>query len=99
MKHQRHFESASEAALREATQIRTLIADLDRVVQILACDIATEEECAGVTDRSDAAYPALARTLTARRDNLAGTIAALEQRLVTVNAAAARNWRELAGLG
>jgi hypothetical protein len=70
MKHQRHFENANETALREAVQIRILIADLDRVVQIINCNIAAEKEQARVSDRSDAAYPMLARTLSARRDNL-----------------------------
>jgi hypothetical protein len=80
MKHQRHFD-ASDVALKQATQIRTLIADLDRLVRILNSDIATEEERAGVADRSEAAYPMLARTLATRRNNLRGTVAALEQRL------------------
>jgi hypothetical protein len=66
MKHQRHFD-ASEAALREAEQIRKVILDLDRLVQILNCNIATEEERVRVFDRSDHAYPILARTLAARR--------------------------------
>jgi hypothetical protein len=81
MKHQRQFERASDVALREAEQIRTLIVNLERTVGILNCDIATEEECAGVSDRADAAYPILARTLAARRDNLKDTIAALEKRV------------------
>jgi hypothetical protein len=80
MKHQRHY-GASLAALKEAEQIRKLIADLDRLLQIITCDIATEEERARVSDRSDAAYPILARVLAARRDNLRDTITALEQRL------------------
>jgi hypothetical protein len=71
----------SENVRREVAQIRTLIVDLDRVVQILASDIATEEERSRVFDRSDPAYSILARTLAARRDNLKITIAALEQRL------------------
>ena len=85
MKHQRHY-GASLAALKEAEQIKKLIADLDRLVQIIACDIATEEERARVSDRSDAAYPILARVLAARRDNLRGTIAALEKRLANLPA-------------
>ena len=83
MKHQRHFD-AGAAALREAEQIRTLIADLDRVVLNLDCDVAAEEERAGVADRSEAAYPILARTLATRRDNLRDTIVALEQRLANL---------------
>jgi len=79
MKHQRHFGTATPA--REALQTRTLIADINRVVQILEGDIAAEEEQAHIFDRSRTEYPMLARTLGARRDNLMGTISALEQRL------------------
>jgi hypothetical protein len=84
MKHQRHFGSATPA--REALQTRVLIADITRVVQILNGDIAAEEEQARAFDRSRFDYPILARTLTARRDNLLGTIAALQQRLVNLPA-------------
>jgi hypothetical protein len=80
MKHQRHFDT-SEAAQREAVLIWKMIVDLDRFVQLLNCDIATEEEPARISDRSDAAYPILARMLAARRDNLRDTITVLEQRL------------------
>jgi hypothetical protein len=74
MKSQHHFEIQCEIEPREAAQIRTLIADLDRIVQVLTCDIATEEERTRVFDRSDAMYAILARTLAARRDNLRGTM-------------------------
>src|SRR3981081_989494 len=84
MKSQHHFEIQCEIEPREAAQIRTLIADLDLIVQVLNCDIATEEERTRVFDRSDAMYAILARTLAARRDNLRDTIAALEQRLATI---------------
>jgi hypothetical protein len=80
MKHQRHFDTR-EAAYREAIQIWKMIVDLDRSVRLLNCDISTEEERARIFDRSDAAYPMLARMLAARRDNLRDTITALEQRL------------------
>jgi len=80
MKHQRHFDT-SEVVQREAVKIRKMIVDLDRTVQLLNCDIGTEEERARISDRSDAAYPILARVLAARRDNLWETITALEQRL------------------
>ena len=79
----KHGRIGDESALRAASQIRTLISDLDRIVEILNCDIATEEEHARVSDRSDVTYPLLARTLAARRDNLRDTIAVLEQRLST----------------
>jgi septation ring formation regulator EzrA len=81
MKTQRHFEIESEKARREATQIRTMLVDINRIVEILASDIATEEEGSQIFDRSDPAYSILARTLATRRNNLKVTIAALEQRL------------------
>jgi septation ring formation regulator EzrA len=86
MKHQRHFERASDVAIREAAQINTMISDIDRLVRLLDCDITTEEERARISDRSEPAYPILARTLAARRDNLRDTIAALERRLTTIKA-------------
>jgi hypothetical protein len=86
MKHQRYFDRTSDVALRETVQISTMISDLDRCVRLLDCDIAAEEEHARISDRSDAAYPILARTLEARRDNLRDTIAALEQHLTTIKA-------------
>ena len=94
MKHQRHFGSATPA--RDALQTRLLIADINRVVQILNGDIAAEEEQARIFDRSRVDYPILARTLVARRDNLLGTIAALEQRLVNLPAVQAELVPELA---
>jgi hypothetical protein len=81
MRRQRHFDIASATALREAAVIRNMMVDLNRTVCLLGCDIATEEERARISDRFNSAYPILARTLAARRDNLRDTIAALEQRL------------------
>jgi hypothetical protein len=94
MKHQRHFGSATPA--REALQTRVLIADITRILQILDGDIAAEEEQARIFDRSRVDYPILARTLAARRDNLLGTIAALQQRLVYLPADQAELVPELA---
>ena len=51
MKHQRHLGSSSGAALQEAVQIRTLTLDLNRIVRIIDCDIAAEEEHARLFDR------------------------------------------------
>jgi hypothetical protein len=81
MKHQYHFGSRDDAALNETAKLKALISDLDRVVRILDSHISTEEERAGVSDPFSAAYPILARVMTARRDNLKETIAALERRL------------------
>jgi hypothetical protein len=82
----KHGRIGDENAMREAPQIRTLISDLDRIVQILNCDIATEEERVRVFDRSDVTYPLFAITLAARRDNLSGTLVVFEQRLATIKA-------------
>jgi hypothetical protein len=87
MKHARHFENVSRTSVREAECIGTMIADMRRVVQILDCDVQTEEKRSRVFDRSDAHYPILARTLAARRDNLKATIAALEARLSSIGPA------------
>src|SRR3979490_3379015 len=99
MNMQRHF---GIAALREDATIRTLMDDLDPTIQVLECDIATEEERAGIFDRSDAKYPMLARTLGTRRYNLKATIAALAQRLATINdkarqAIATAAWEQFTG--
>jgi hypothetical protein len=70
----------------EASRIVALISNLDRHAQLLDQDIAAEEERVQVFDRSHPAYPTLARTLTARRDNLSASIAALEKRLASFQA-------------
>jgi hypothetical protein len=77
MKHKRHLDQDNQS--REA--LKTLVSDIQRVVQILTSDIAVEEEKAGVFSLSEAEYPMLARTLVARRDNLQETVAALRKRL------------------
>ena len=78
MRHQQRFGTDGEAA---AAQIRTLIDSISRNVQSLNYDIEAEEERTGCWDRRDPAYSVLARSLTVRRDNLAATIAALQERL------------------
>jgi hypothetical protein len=65
-------------------RISALISDIDRHVRILDCDIAAEEERARVFNPFDTAYPILARTLAARRDNLKETIGALEKQLASL---------------
>jgi BMFP domain-containing protein YqiC len=87
MKHARHFENVVRISVREADCIGTMISDMRRVVHVLDCDVRTEEERSRIFDRSDAHYPILARTLSARRDNLKTTIAALEARLSSIDAA------------
>jgi septation ring formation regulator EzrA len=78
MKRNRQLASVNE--LQEATQTMALIADLSRIVDILNVDIASSEQEAKVSDLARPEYPALTRTLRARRDNLLETISALRKR-------------------
>jgi hypothetical protein len=80
MKHKRQFE-INRTVAREAATIGAMIADMRRAVELLDCDVGTEEERIQIKDRADAQYPMLARHLAARRDNLKVTIATLEARL------------------
>jgi hypothetical protein len=82
MKQRVHRGSKTQSA-QEAALITTMISDLDRIVQLLDCDIAFEEERSRVSDRCDPAYPILARTLSVRRDNLKITIGTLKKRLAS----------------
>jgi hypothetical protein len=59
-------------------QIATFIGSLSRSVDLLTADIEHEEARAGVRDLADPTYPALARSLRARRENIGATIAMLE---------------------
>jgi len=85
-----HSGNAQETELKQAALIQQMMDDLGRTVQILSIHISTEEERVRVFDRSDPAYPVLAKTLMARRDNLLVTIADLRQRLSAVSATAAQ---------
>lgn len=88
VKRQRRFGTQAEAAAIAAAQIRELIDKIGRSVQSLNYDIETEEERTGCRDSHDPAYSVLARNMAARRDNLAGTIAALQRRLADAEAVA-----------
>ena len=80
MNHPRHFDTRA-ASQREAALICKMLGELDRGVQLLNADIFAEELRVRIFDRSDTAYPVLARMLATRRDNLKDTITALERRL------------------
>ena len=82
-----HSGIAQETVLRQAEVIQRMMGDLERTVQILSIHISTEEERVRIFDRSEPAYPILARTLIARRDNLVVTLAALGKRLHAITAA------------
>jgi len=82
-----HSGIAQETVLRQTEVIQRMMGDLERTVQILSIHISTEEERVRIFDRSEPAYPILARTLIARRDNLVVTLAALGKRLHAINSA------------
>ena len=85
-----HSGIARDTELKQAALIQRMIDELEGTVQILNIHISTEEERVRVFDRSDPAYPILARTLISRRDNLLVTIGSLGQRLPAVGAATAQ---------
>jgi hypothetical protein len=72
------LETLRQAVAANRLRIATLISNLSRTVDLLTGDIEREEERAEVRDVSDPTYPALARSLRERRDNLRVTIGALE---------------------
>lgn len=80
VRHQHRFGTDGEVA---AAQISALIESISRNVQSLNYDIESEERFTRCSDCRDPAYSTLARNLSARRDNLVATIAALQRRLDT----------------
>jgi hypothetical protein len=81
MNMQSQFKTTDEIAVGEVGVISKMLADLVRTIELIESDIAAEEGRTGISDRSDAKYPILARTLIERRDNLKVTVAFLERRL------------------
>jgi hypothetical protein len=76
------------------TQLHALISDLKWRIQLLDADVQEEERKAGVSDPANHAYPILAQTLRARRDNLLATITTLQKQLETV--ATSADWSRAA---
>ena len=74
--------------LRATMKLRALVADLQMRIEVLDTDIHNEEQRTGVFDVDNVAYPILARTLRARRDNLLATIRVLESHLAEADMAA-----------
>jgi prefoldin subunit 5 len=66
---------------RAARQITAMVADMERVVAMLGEDIAATEARAEVYDKTDVAYPPLAKALWDRQNNLKRTVAELQRRL------------------
>jgi hypothetical protein len=72
------IETLRGTAAANKLQIATLIESFLRSVELFTVDIEHEEVRAGVRALSDTAYPVLARSLRARRDNIGATVAMLE---------------------
>jgi hypothetical protein len=70
-------ETLRETAAVNRLQVVTLIGSLSHAMVLLTADIEHEEAHAGVRDPADPAYPILAKSLRARRDNIRSTIASL----------------------
>jgi hypothetical protein len=66
---------------REAAQIRSMISDLERIVNTIGQSIQAELKGARIRDHSHVGFPMSARALVARRENLEATIAVLAERL------------------
>jgi hypothetical protein len=81
------FETRSNDP-RTIMKLQVLIADLRRQVLLLESDIHDEQTRSGIFDVANIAYPTLARTLRARRDNLLVTITLLEGQLAATEIAA-----------
>jgi hypothetical protein len=82
VRHQPRFGTESESA----AQIRRLIDSMSRSMQSLDYDIEAEEHRTRCRDCRDPDYSDVARRLTARRDNMAATIAALKKRVADAEA-------------
>jgi hypothetical protein len=82
-----HF-STQLNGLRTTMKLRALVADLHSQVHFLDQGIHDEERRTGMFDVADFAYPILARTLRARRDNLLATIRVLESHMAETGIAA-----------
>ena len=71
----------AEMARRDALRLRAMIAEIEHSIMALERGIAAEQELAGVDDPCSPAYPAAARAMEARLENLRITRRALAVRL------------------
>ncbi|MGH6739932.1 MAG: hypothetical protein ACREDY_13035, partial [Bradyrhizobium sp.] len=72
---------AIQTRWREAAQIRSMIASLNREVATLDVDIAAELATSRVRDPRHYAYPTTAKAMDLRKQNLSATISSLSRRL------------------
>ncbi len=76
--HIANLSRKNNAGNRPDARLHKMIADMRRFVSHLESEIAMEEDRAKVHDEGNFAYPIVAKTMRARRDNLNLTIAALD---------------------
>ena len=88
------MQSTSRFEAIASLQLHALISDLRWRIQLLDADILEEERKAGVSNATDLAYPMLALTLRARRNNLAATVTTLQKQLDAI--APATDWSHAA---
>jgi hypothetical protein len=81
MRKQKEIENNRMAAVR----IRSMIAALERTVSSLNGSIDAVLKGSPIQDPSNFAYPLAARAMSARRDNIQGTIAVLSGQLAKVD--------------
>ncbi len=87
MKYQVYFETARSTESREAAQIGTMLADMEKAVRALELEIASEENRVRIHDPSNFAYPVAAKSFMARRDNLKQSMEILANRLSALTGA------------
>jgi hypothetical protein len=78
---QREIEGQNRTSIR----IRTMLVDLEREITNLEVSINSELALASVRDRTHFAYPISARMMESRRENLKATVAALSERLASID--------------
>jgi hypothetical protein len=72
------FETLTNRSVQIQERTKRLASDLQRLIQLLDCNIEFEEERTGVFDLTNPNYSVIARQLRTRRDNLAVTVFKLE---------------------
>lgn len=80
---------------RRVTQIRSMIADFQRMASDLDREIEGEERKAGLSDPAHFAYPTYAKAARSRRDNLLQSAADLQGQLDDAKAALNEAFEEL----
>jgi hypothetical protein len=78
---QREIEIKKQTAIR----LRTIIASIEQDIANLDVSIGSELALARVRKPSHFAYPLAARTMQVRRENLKATVAALSDRLASID--------------